>query len=129
MLEEVVIMVLELVVGKFDGVEVFVSKIMGIGVSICYGEVENVEFNSDGVLGIMVYYQNCKGSVFFIDFSLDVIVCIVQVVLDIVCYIFLDLFVGVVDKDLLVFDVLDLDLFYLVEVFLDDVIELVVCVE
>lgn len=96
---------------------------------MCYGEVENVEFNSDGVLGIIVYYQNCKGSVLFIDLSLQVIVCIVQVVLDIVCYILLDFCVGVVDKELLVFDVLDFDLFYFVEVFLDEVIELVVCVE
>lgn len=63
------------------------------------------------------------------DLSLQVIVCIVQVVLDIVCYMLLDLCVGVVDKELLVFDVLDLDLFYLVEVILDEVIELVVCVE
>lgn len=55
-MEEVVFIVLELVLGKLDGVEVVVSKIIGISVSMCYGEVENVEFNSDGVLGIIVYY-------------------------------------------------------------------------
>lgn len=55
-MEEVVFIALELVLGKSDGAEVVVSKIIGISVSTRYGEVENVEFNSDGALGIIVYY-------------------------------------------------------------------------
>ncbi len=47
------------------GREVAVSKTTGISVSTRYGEVENVEFNSDGALGITVYHQNRKGSAFF----------------------------------------------------------------
>ena len=47
-LEEAVTTALELAAGKSDGAEVSVSKTTGIGVSTRYGEVENVEFNSDG---------------------------------------------------------------------------------
>ncbi len=51
-LEEAVSTALELASGKSDGAEVAVSKTTGISVSTRYGEVENVEFNSDGALGI-----------------------------------------------------------------------------
>ncbi len=61
-LEEAVSTALELASGKSDGAEVAVSKTTGISVSTRYGEVENVEFNSDGALGITVYHQNRKGS-------------------------------------------------------------------
>ena len=47
-LEEAVSTALELASGKADGAEVSVSKTTGISVSTRYGEVENVEFNSDG---------------------------------------------------------------------------------
>lgn len=47
-LEEAVSTALELASGKSDGAEVAVSKTTGISVSTRYGEVENVEFNSDG---------------------------------------------------------------------------------
>ena len=59
-LEEAVSTALELASGKSDGAEVAVSKTTGISVSTRYGEVENVEFNSDGALGITVYHQNRK---------------------------------------------------------------------
>lgn len=61
-LEEAVSTALELAAGKSDDAEVSVSKTTGIDVSTRYGEVENVEFNSDGALGITVYHQNRKGS-------------------------------------------------------------------
>ncbi|HBI10725.1 MAG TPA: metalloprotease PmbA, partial [Franconibacter pulveris] len=57
-LEEAVATALELASGKADGAEVAVSKTTGLSVSTRYGEVENVEFNRDGALGITVYYQN-----------------------------------------------------------------------
>lgn len=50
-----VVKVLELVVVSFDVVEVVIIKSIGLSVFICMCEVENVEFNSDGVLGIIVY--------------------------------------------------------------------------
>lgn len=47
-LEEAVSTALELASAQSDGAEVAVSKTTGISVSTRYGEVENVEFNSDG---------------------------------------------------------------------------------
>ncbi len=82
-LEEAVSTALELAAGKSDGAEVSVSKTTGIGVSTRYGEVENVEFNSDGALGITVYHQNRKGSASSTDLSPDAIARTVQAALDI----------------------------------------------
>ena len=61
-LEEAVTTALELAAGKSDGAEVSVSKTTGIGVSTRYGEVENVEFNSDGALGITVYLRTARAA-------------------------------------------------------------------
>lgn len=85
-LEEAVTTALELAAGKSDGAEVSVSKTTGIGVSTRYGEVENVEFNSDGALGITVYHQNRKGSASSTDLSPDAIARTVQAALDIARY-------------------------------------------
>ncbi len=52
-LEEAVSTALELASGKSDGAEVAVSKTTGISVSTRYGEVENVEFNSDGARWVL----------------------------------------------------------------------------
>ena len=49
-LEQAVSHALELAKTSADGAEVAVSKTTGISVSTRYGDVENVEFNSDGAL-------------------------------------------------------------------------------
>ena len=85
-LEEAVSTALTLASGKSDGAEVAVSKTTGISVSTRYGEVENVEFNSDGALGITVYHQNRKGSASSTDLSPDAIARTVQAALDIARY-------------------------------------------
>ena len=85
-LEEAVSTALTLASGKSDGAEVAVSKTTGISVSTRYGEVENVEFNSDGTLGITVYHQNRKGSASSTDLSPDAIARTVQAALDIARY-------------------------------------------
>ncbi|STE88860.1 putative modulator of DNA gyrase [Escherichia coli] len=59
-LEEAVSTALELASGKSDGAEVAVSKTTGISVSTRYGEVENVEFNSDGALGSLFITRTAK---------------------------------------------------------------------
>ena len=92
---------LELAAGKSDGAEVSVSKTTGIGVSTRYGEVENVEFNSDGALGITVYHQNRKGSASSTDLSPQAIARTVQAALDIARYTSPDPCAGVADKELL----------------------------
>jgi len=111
-LEQAVATALELAKTSTDGAEVAVTKTSGISVSTRYGEVENVEFNSDGALGITVYRQQCKGSASSTDLSPDAIRRTVQAAIDIARYTSPDPCTGVADRDLLAFDAPDLDLFH-----------------
>ncbi len=86
--------------------------------------MENVEFNSDGALGITVYHQNRKGSASSTDLSPQAIARTVQAALDIARYTSPDPCAGVADKELLAFDAPDLDLFHPAEVSPDEAIEL-----
>lgn len=123
-LEQAVSLALELATKQSDGAEVAVSKTTGIGVSTRFGEVENVEFNSDGALGITVYHQNRKGSASSTDLSHEAIARTVQAALDIARYTSPDTCAGVADKSLLAFDAPDLDLFHPSEIDADRAIEL-----
>ena len=122
-LEQAVSLALELAAKHSDGAEVAVSKTTGIGVSTRFGEVENVEFNSDGALGITVYHQNRKGSASSTDLSHDAITRTVQAALDIARYTSQDPCAGVADKELLAFDAPDLDLFHPTEIDAERAIE------
>ena len=44
-----------------DQAEVALAKTSGISVNTRLGEVENIEFNRDGAMGISVYVNQCKG--------------------------------------------------------------------
>jgi len=123
-LEQAVSQALELAKNHSDGAEVAVSKTTGIGVSTRFGEVENVEFNSDGALGITVYHQNRKGSASSTDLSYDAIKRTVQAALDIARYTSQDPCAGVAEKSLLAFDAPDLDLFHPAEIEAEQAIEL-----
>ncbi|CAO97980.1 metalloprotease PmbA [Erwinia tasmaniensis] len=123
-LEQAVATALELASTSSDGAEVAVTKTTGIGVSTRYGAVENVEFNSDGALGITVYYQNRKGSASSTDLSQDAIQRTVQAALDIARYTSPDPYAGVADPELLAFEAPDLDLFHPSEIDADRAIEL-----
>lgn len=72
-LEQAVAQALELARAASDAEEVAISKTTGISVSTRYGEVENVEFNSDGALGMTVYHQQRKGSASSTDLSSEAI--------------------------------------------------------
>ncbi|WP_192458330.1 metalloprotease PmbA [Musicola keenii] len=123
-LEQAVAQALELASAGSDAAEVAVTRTTGISVSSRYGEVENVEFNSDGALGITVYYQQRKGSASSTDISPDAIARTVQAALDIARYTSEDPFAGPADKELLAFDAPDLDLFHPAELDADRGIEL-----
>ena len=123
-LEEAVATALELAKASTDGAEVAVTRTTGIGVSTRYGEVENVEFNSDGALGITVYHQNRKGSASSTDLSPDAIARTVQAAVDIARYTSADPYAGVADRDLLAFDAPDLDLFHPTDLDPDRAIEM-----
>ena len=123
-LEQAVAQALELAKAGSDGAEVAVSKTTGIGISTRFGEVENVEFNSDGALGITVYYQQRKGSASSTDLSPDAIARTVQAALDIARYTSPDPYAGVADEEMLAYDAPDLDLYHPTELDADRGIEL-----
>lgn len=123
-LENAVAQALELAKVGADAAEVAVTKTTGISISTRFGEVENVEFNSDGALGITVYHQQRKGSASSTDLSPDAIARTVQAALDIARYTSPDPFAGPVDKELLAFDAPDLDLFHPAELDAERGIEL-----
>lgn len=123
-LENAVSQALELAKAGADAAEVAVTKTTGISISTRFGEVENVEFNSDGALGITVYHQQRKGSASSTDLSPDAIARTVQAALDIARYTSPDPFAGPADKELLAFDAPDLDLFHPTELDAERGIEL-----
>ena len=123
-LENAVAQALELAKVGADAAEVAVTKTTGISISTRFGEVENVEFNSDGALGITVYHQQRKGSASSTDLSPDAIARTVQAALDIARYTSPDPFAGPADKELLALDAPDLDLFHPAELDAERGIEL-----
>ncbi|VFS61391.1 peptidase PmbA [Leminorella grimontii] len=123
-LEQAVAQALELAKTASDAAEVSVTKSTGIGVSTRFGEVENVEFNSDGALGITVFHQQRKGSASSTDLSPDAIARTVQAALDIARYTSADAYSGIGERDLMAFDAPDLDLFHPVELDAERFIEL-----
>ncbi len=95
-----------------DAAEVAISKKTGISVSTRMCEVENVEFNSDGALGITVYRGQRKGSASTSDLSEKAIQQTVAAALDIAKYTSEDPFSGPAPAELMVKEIPDLDLFH-----------------
>ncbi|HCM61051.1 MAG TPA: metalloprotease PmbA [Morganella sp. (in: Bacteria)] len=122
-LEQAVQQALSIAQKGCDSAEVAVSRTTGMSVSTRMGEVENVEFNSDGALGITVYHNQRKGSASSTDLSDDAIARTVQAAIDIAKYTSEDPFAGPADRDLLAFDAPDLQLFYPAEVSADQAID------
>ncbi len=111
-LEAAVAKALETAQVSADAVEVAITKTTGISVTTHACEVENVEFNSDGALGITVYRGQCKGSASTSDLSDVAIQKAVAAALDIAKFTSPDPYAGPAPKDLMVKHVPDLDLFH-----------------
>ncbi|MGL4601439.1 MAG: metalloprotease PmbA [Plesiomonas sp.] len=111
-LESAVARALALAAKESDAAEVAITKTTGLGVSTRLGEVENVEFNSDGALGITVYRNQCKGSASTTDLSEHAIRQTVAAALDIAKHTSPDPYSGPADKALMAFEIPDLDLFH-----------------
>lgn len=111
-LEAAVAKALEMAAEKSDGAEVAITKSTGLSVSTRMCEVENVEFNSDGALGITVYRGQRKGSASTSDLSEKAIQQTVLAALDIANYTSEDPCAGPAPKELMVKDVPNLDLFH-----------------
>ncbi|WP_067568255.1 metalloprotease PmbA [Candidatus Hoaglandella endobia] len=112
LLENVVAKTLELARTRSEAAEVEVTKTTGIRISTRYGEVENIEFNSDGSLDITVYDQQRKGSASSTNFNPQAIASTVNAALNIARYTSPDPASGPADKDLLAYKAPDLDLFH-----------------
>ncbi|RTZ14297.1 metalloprotease PmbA [Vibrio aquaticus] len=111
-LEAAVAKALEMAAEKSDAAEVAISKSTGLSVSTRMCEVENVEFNSDGALGITVYRNQRKGSASTSDLSEKAIQQTVLAALDIAQYTSEDPYAGPAPKELMVQEIPDLDLFH-----------------
>lgn len=111
-LEAAVAKALELAAASSDAAEVAITKSTGLSVSTRMCEVENVEFNSDGALGITVYRGQRKGSASTSDLSEKAIRQTVLTALDIAQYTSADPYAGPAPKELMVQDIPDLDLFH-----------------
>lgn len=111
-LEAVVAKALEMAAHGSDAAEVAITKSTGISVTSHNCEVENVEFNRDGALGISVYHGGRKGSASTSDLSDEAIKRTVLAALDIAKYTSEDPFAGPAPKELMVQSIPDLDLFH-----------------
>lgn len=111
-LEAAVAKALDMASAQADAAEVAITKSTGLSVSTRMCEVENVEFNSDGALGITVYRGQRKGSASTSDLSEKAIQQTVLAALDIAQFTSEDPFAGPAPKELMVQDVPDLDLFH-----------------
>ncbi len=111
-LEAAVAKALDMASASADAAEVAITKSTGLSVSTRMCEVENVEFNSDGALGITVYRGKRKGSASTSDLSEKAIEQTVLAALDIAKYTSEDPFSGPAPKEFMVQDIPDLDLFH-----------------
>lgn len=104
--------------------EAAMSSTSGLSVSTRMGEVETIEFNQDGGLGISVYVGNNKGSASTADLNPKTLRTVVEKAIDIAKFTSDDPFNGVADKELLEFNPKDLDLYHPWDVSPEEGIEL-----
>ncbi|QZO12660.1 metalloprotease PmbA [Pseudoalteromonas piscicida] len=109
--------------------EAAMSSTSGLSVSTRMGEVETIEFNQDGGLGISVYVGNHKGSASTADLSPDALRSVVEKAVDIARFTSDDPCNGVADKALLEMSPTDLDLFHPWQVSPDEAIKQCIAAE
>ncbi|NVK24270.1 MAG: metalloprotease PmbA, partial [Gammaproteobacteria bacterium] len=103
--------------------EAVISKSKGITVSSRCKELENIEFNQEGALGVSVYVGKHKGSASTADLSHEALEQTVKAAVDIAKYTSEDDCSGLVEKELLATDIPDLDLFHPHEISPEQAIE------
>lgn len=95
-----------------DGAEVAVQKQQGLSVSTRSGEVETVEFNKDGALGISVYRDGCKGNASTSDLSANAIKDAVNAAAVIASQTCADEYNGLAEAAQMATDLSDLDMYH-----------------
>ncbi|MBB1269028.1 metalloprotease PmbA [Shewanella sp. SR44-3] len=109
--------------------EVAISKQQGLSVSTRTQEVETVEFNKDGALGITVYRGGCKGSSSTSDLSPNAIAEAVKAADDIARYTSEDAFSGLADIALMAKDIRDLQLYHPQDISAEELADLAIRAE
>jgi PmbA protein len=92
--------------------EASMSRTRGLSVETRHGEVETVEFNQDGGLGISLYFGQRKGSASTADLSPQALKRTVEAAADIARYTSEDPHAGVAEVSWLEFNPPQLDLYY-----------------
>ncbi|CCQ10393.1 TldE/PmbA protein, part of proposed TldE/TldD proteolytic complex [Pseudoalteromonas luteoviolacea B = ATCC 29581] len=92
--------------------EAAMSSTSGLSVSTRLGEVDTIEFNQDGGLGISVYVGNHKGSASTADLSKEALRSVVKKAVEIAKFTSDDPCNGLAEKALMAFDYPDLDLYH-----------------
>ncbi|WP_040975749.1 metalloprotease PmbA [Necropsobacter massiliensis] len=92
--------------------EVSVTKVSGLSVSARLQEIENVEFNNDGALGISVYLGQQKGNASTSDLSHRAIKSAVEAALAIAKYTSPDDCAGLAARELMAFEAPELELYH-----------------
>ncbi|QLB40730.1 MULTISPECIES: metalloprotease PmbA [Mannheimia] len=106
--------------------EVGVTKVMGLSVSSRLEQVENIEFNNDGSLGISVYLGKRKGNASTSDLQYASIQKTVEAALAIAKYTSEDDCTGLADKEMLAFEAPDLELYHQADISVDQAIALAI---
>ncbi|MCC2608042.1 metalloprotease PmbA [Planctobacterium marinum] len=115
-IQEVVADILTMAKAKgADSAEASISKVQGIAVATRLKEVETVEFTNDGGLGISVYVEGCKGSASTADLSKQALALTVEKAIQIARYTGEDPCAGLAEKELMVQDSMDLELYHPVD--------------
>lgn len=110
-------------------VEASISHVQGIAVSTRLKEVETVEFNNDGGLGITVYCGQRKGSVSTADLSHSALVHAVDKALEIASHTSEDPYSGLADPELMLKAPRDMGLYHPVPLDTDEAIEMAIACE
>ncbi|AHG75653.1 Protein pmbA [Mannheimia varigena USDA-ARS-USMARC-1296] len=106
--------------------EVGVTKVAGLSVSSRLEQVENIEFNNDGSLGISVYLGKRKGNASTSDLQPASIQKTVEAALAIAKYTSEDDCAGLADKEMMAFNASDLELYHQADISVDQAVELTV---
>lgn len=106
--------------------EVGVTKVTGLSVSSRLEQVENIEFNNDGSLGISVYLGKRKGNASTSDLQYASIQKTVEAALAIAKYTSEDDCTGLADKEMLAFEAPDLELYHQADISVDQAIALAI---
>ncbi len=104
--------------------EVSVTKVSGLSVSARLQEIENVEFNNDGALGISVYLGRQKGNASTSDLSRSAIKSAVEAALAIAKYTSPDDCAGLAARELMAFEAPDLELYHHADIDVERAVEL-----